>query len=217
MGGAVDASAPSLVSNNREMQRGARIRVSDLNAIALEQVPGLAWGLLQDGARRGRAAFHTPVLASLRDGQPQARTVVLRVADPTTRELICHTDQRSPKIRGLEADGAVVWVFYDPAAKLQLRMSGQVTLHHDDELSASRWAASRPGSKLCYQNPYAPGAQVESPESAHPERKVNGYANFTALRCAVERFDWLYLDARGHRRACFDWHDGGWRGSWLAP
>ena len=192
-------------------------KVIGLNEIGLDQVPHLAWEMLKDGAARGRAPFHTPVLANVADGQPEARTVVLRIADPDTRELVCHTDQRSPKVSALATSGSVLWVFYDPDAKVQLRLRGPSALHHGDEMAAARWAASRPDSRLCYQNPFAPGAEVPAPEAAHPDAEADGYTNFTAIRCSVESFDWLYLDARGHRRAAFEWQQGTWLGRWVAP
>ena len=84
-------------------------------------------------------------------------------------------------------------------------------------MALARWSASRAGSRLCYQNPLAPGAPVDRPESALPDDAVAGYQNFTAIRCVVRELDWLYLSARGHRRARFVWHGEGWQGSWLAP
>lgn len=186
----------------------------NLKDASLNEIPGLAWSMLADGAARGRAPFHTPVLAS---AGPDARTVVLRVADRATRTVVCHTDQRSPKVAALAKHDAVVWVFYDPDAKVQVRLRGQVTLHHGDEIAAARWDASRPGSRRCYQNPLAPGADVDMPESALPDPERDGYLNFTVVRCTVDVMDWLYLHALGHRRARFTWHDGDWRGTWIAP
>lgn len=197
-------------------EKEARHLIS-LNDAELEQLPGLAWDRLKDGAARGRDPFHTPVLASVHDGVPQARTVVLRAANPDARELVCHTDQRSPKIAALGQSGDIAWVFYDPGAKLQLRLRGPGVLHHQDDFAAERWAASRPGSRLCYQNPFAPGTGIDVPESALPDAELEGYSHFTAIRCTVEAFDWLYLDARGHRRAGFQWWDDSWQGRWLAP
>lgn len=186
----------------------------NLKDASLDEIPGLAWSMLADGVACGRAPFHTPVLAT---AGPDARTVVLRVADPATRTIACHTDQRSPKVAELQEQDLVVWVFYDPDAKVQVRLRGCATLHHRDEFATARWEASRTGSRLCYQNPLGPGADVASPEAALPDPDRDGYPNFTVIRCVVDEMDWLYLHALGHRRARFTWQDGGWQGSWIAP
>ncbi len=185
--------------------------------VELADIPALAWAMLADGAASGRAAFHTPVLATLGDRGPEARTVVLRAAEPDTRVVVCHTDQRSPKVAELDSRPVVAWVFYDREAKIQLRLRGHATLHHRDELAAARWHASRPGSRTCYQNPYAPGAGVGAPELALPDPDSDGYANFTVVQCTVDDMDWLYLHAAGHRRARFEWRSGRWHGRWVAP
>ena len=36
------------------------------------------------------------------------------------------------------------------------------------------------------------------------EQREEGYKNFTVIQCYIESFEWLYLAAKGHRRARFD-------------
>lgn len=183
----------------------------------LADLPGLAWEMLADGVKRAAAPFHTPVLGTQSDDGPELRTVVLRAADPDRRLLVCHTDLRSPKLRQISLDSGVRWLFYDPGAKLQLRMRALASLHQGDELARERWAASRERSRECYRNPYAPGAAVDQPEAATQLLKEDGFANFAVIRTEVQAFEWLYLRAAGHRRARFDWQNGNWQGRWLAP
>ena len=191
--------------------------MSSLSEIELDQIPGHAWDRLVDGAARGRSPFHTPVLATLGDGGPDARTVVLRAADAASRTVVCHTDQRSPKIGQLDTASKVAWVFYDREAKIQLRLWGTASLHHGDAIALARWQGSRPGSRLCYENPFGPGAQIIHPDEALPPGGGDGYPNFTVLCSVVDCMDWLYLRAEGHRRARFSWRDDEWLGSWVAP
>jgi hypothetical protein len=183
----------------------------------LEQIQSLAWAMLVEGAARGRVPFHTPVLATRGPEGPAARTVVLRAADPATRTVLCHTDQRSPKVAVLDRYPEAAWVFYDSKAKIQLRLRGRVSLHHADELAAQRWTASRNASRACYRNTRAPGTRVSAPESVQADPDADGYANFTVVRCEVAEMDWLYLHAAGHRRARFEWRSGRWAGHWVAP
>ena len=183
----------------------------------LDEIPALAWLLLAEGAASGRAAFHTPVLATQGAQGPDARTVVLRAAKADIQTLICHTDIRSPKWRALEHDEALAWIFYDPAAKLQLRFSGRASLHHKDELAQARWLTSRASSRECYRNPFAPGTMVDDPQTALRAPLEDGFSNFGVIACRVQTMDWLYLRAGGHRRAIFDYRGGDWQGNWVAP
>jgi len=183
----------------------------------LADLPGLAWEMLADGVKRAAAPFHTPVLGTQTQSGPELRTVVLRAVDSAQRLLLCHTDLRSPKLRQISLESGVRWLFYDPDAKLQLRVAAVASLHQGDDLARERWLASRERSRECYRNPFAPGTPVDEPESATALLKEDGFANFAVIRTEVTTFEWLYLRAAGHRRARFEWQEGSWQGAWLAP
>ena len=36
------------------------------------------------------------------------------------------------------------------------------------------------------------------------EQSEEGYKNFTVIKCKIKSIEWLYLAAKGHRRAKFD-------------
>ena len=36
------------------------------------------------------------------------------------------------------------------------------------------------------------------------EESEKGYENFTVIQCKIKSFEWLYLAAKGHRRAKFE-------------
>ena len=42
-----------------------------------------------------------------------------------------------------------------------------------------------------------------------------GYKNFTVIQCKVKSIEWLYLAAKGHRRARFDLENN--KDYWLVP
>jgi len=174
-----------------------------------------AWTALETGAARGRHPFHTPALASVSDGEPEVRTVVLRQADADERLLVCHTDLRSPKVESFRRQPRAAWMFYDREAKIQVRASGPVTLHHGDEVAEARWQASREQSRQCYHAALGPGAPLDPADER--DDLDEGYDQFVVLRCRVEVMDWLYLRAQGHWRARFEWSEGRWQGRWVAP
>ena len=190
----------------------------------LDHVLAQAWGRLQAGVRDRHDPWHQGVLANAGDDGPQARYVVLRAADPATGTLAFHTDRRSPKFASLGADPRLAWVFFGHGE--QLRLAGQVTLHHDDAAADAAWAAMRPLARRTYAVPLAPGTAVPAPEDAglpglqsppEPAALEAARANFVLARVRATALDWLSLAASGHRRARFERDGEAWRGSWLAP
>jgi len=47
------------------------------------------------------------------------------------------------------------------------------------------------------------------------EQSEKGYENFTVIKCKIKSIEWLYLAAKGHRRAIFDLDNK--KNSWLVP
>jgi len=186
-----------------------------------------AWDLLENGAKSFKQPFHTPVLATVNEeGAPQARTIVMREADRGTRILRGNTDQRAPKARQLAADSRVQLLFYDVDVKVQIRVTARAEILTDGNQRNGAWAASAPGSKVCYLAQGAPGSPHDRPTSGLPDfadqgqRVTNdklevGLENFAIILFHVEALDWLYLDSKGHRRAVFDYVAG--TRSWVIP
>ncbi len=181
-----------------------------------------SWRLLCRGVGDRRSPFHTPTLATVRDdGSPSMRTLVLRAVDPIHRHLRLHTDVRSGKFREIMARPGVALHFYDPKRKIQLRIDGRARLHRDDAIAAAAWDATRPFSRLCYRNEPSPGREIADPSSIRvehdPDAADAGRENFAVIRVEVDRLEWLYLAAAGHRRASFAWQDVKLSAMWLVP
>ncbi|MEJ2522996.1 MAG: pyridoxamine 5'-phosphate oxidase family protein [Gammaproteobacteria bacterium] len=185
------------------------------------------WRRLEAGVASASHAFHTAALATADGGGPDARTVVLRRAEPGLRRICCHTDLRSRKVEQLGRQSAAAWIFYDPEERVQLRARGPVTLHADDDLAQAQWEASQPGSRRCYLSAGGPGSALDAPGSGLPESLLDrrpseaesapGRVHFAVLACELTELDWLALDSRGHRRARFRWDDGAWQHAWITP
>ena len=47
------------------------------------------------------------------------------------------------------------------------------------------------------------------------EQSEKGYKNFTVIQCKIKIIEWLYLAAKGHRRAKFDIETN--KSIWLIP
>jgi hypothetical protein len=182
---------------------------------------GEAWALLVRGAADRRHPFHTPSVATVAaDGAPSVRTVVLRGADPAARIVRFHTDARSRKAAELAAEPRIALHAYHPGAKIQLRLAGRATLHHDGSVADAAWSATRPFSRACYRVAQAPGTPAEDPLGALAEASADEQAGreaFLAVTVVVARMEFLYLAAAGHRRALFDWSGGTLAATWLVP
>ena len=180
------------------------------------------WTLLRLGVKDRRSPLHTPSLASVRgDGSPTLRTVVLREADASSRTLRFHTDARSAKFREITANPRVALHFYDPDRKIQLRVDGRASIHTRDDYATEVWRKMHPFSRLCYKTELAPGVSIEDPSDiATPLVGMDdrdGRENFSAVSVRMEQVEWLYLAARGHRRARYSWQADQMLATWLAP
>ena len=47
------------------------------------------------------------------------------------------------------------------------------------------------------------------------EQSEEGYKNFAVIQCKIKSIEWLYLAAKGHRRAKFDLESN--KDTWLVP
>lgn len=179
---------------------------------------------LKDGAANRRSPLHTPVVGTA-DGD--LRVMVLRHFDQDAMTLRFHTDARSPKVAAIERDPDVTILFYDPAAKVQIRVRGTGRVERSGMAADAAWAESTPFARRCYLSELAPGASSDVPQSGLPDW-VEGIVptesdlaparpNFAVIIVDIRAFDWLFLANSGHRRARFEFGNGKIESRWLAP
>ena len=180
-----------------------------------------AWRLIGRGVADRRSPFHTPTVATTRpDGSPALRTVVLRGAAPPDWTLRFHTDVRSAKFAELEADPRVALHFYDAGRKIQIRVDGRARLLTGDPATSKIWNVMKPHSRACYRAESGPGQAFAAPPPAPAGEAATGNQgreNFAVVSVAAARLEWLYLAARGHRRARFEKEGDRLSCTWLAP
>jgi pyridoxine/pyridoxamine 5'-phosphate oxidase len=171
------------------------------------------------GVRDRHSAFHLMSLASSDEsGSPRLRTVVLRGVCHDLSELSFHTDARSAKCRELSVHPACAMLFYDPRGHIQVRLEGRAQLHREDTVALAAWEKSTPQARQCYAIEPGPGTPIDDPRTAHfAADQLQLRERFVRVAVAIERIEWLYLRAEGHRRAAFANDGGRFTAHWLVP
>jgi pyridoxamine 5'-phosphate oxidase len=193
----------------------------------LEGILPEVWKMLQRGVTHFNDPFHCPVIGTTGNHGSSLRMVILRQFIMPARILVCHTDARSEKVQEISTTPQVSWLFYHPKRKVQLRISGQATLHADDSFADEQWAATKIISRLNYCAIEPPGTPIDTPSTGLPDLLLNkvptlleserGRKHFMAIACRIDVLDWLILRALGNRRARFEWDEYGVHGTWRIP
>ena len=194
---------------------------------SLDGVLNEVWTMLKRGVTRFNDPFHWPVLGTIGKDGCNLRTVILRKLILPERVLVCHSDTRGDKVQEILDSAKASWLFYHPKRKVQLRVSGQATLHTDDQLADEQWVAAKVVSRLNYCASESPGTPIDKPSSGLPEFLLNkvptlldserGRKNFTVIVCRIDSIDWLILRALGNLRARFEWDNNRLNSTWLIP
>lgn len=194
---------------------------------SLDKIYLKIWELLKTGLLNRNLPFHIPVFICGQDSNADGRMVVLRGINKKDKNLWFHTDIRSKKIRILKANPIASLLFYDKEEKIQLRITGKVKINYQNSIAQKSWNKTTHMSRKCYLGNEAPGSDTLSPTSGLTEEIDNhkysieeseiGYNNFCVVEIFIESIEWLYLAARGHRRAHFALKNSSVEKKWLIP
>lgn len=187
-----------------------------------------SWLRLLNAAVRYKDAMHNPVVANVNQYGINIRTVVLRKVKPVEKQLVFHTDIRSGKWKELQQQNNISWLFYDAPGRIQIRLSGKASLHHNDAIAEEAWEASTMSSRKIYLGEPGPSEIAALPVSGlppafeaddpTPEESKTGRKNFGIVVTTVTWMEWLWLNSKGHRRAGFTYFDdGSFEANWLIP
>jgi hypothetical protein len=182
-------------------------RLESLDAIAAE-----VWQQLTAAVHDRNHTWRTPVLATTNGDFADARSVILREADPLAQRLSFYSDHRAPKVAQLLSHPEGTLVMWSPALGWQLRCRVRLAIEDDGLAVSSRWARVKlsPAAQD-YLSPQPPGAPLlATPEPTHD---AVARSHFSVIVAQVQAIDWLELHAEGHRRALFE-RDGG---RWVQP
>lgn len=193
----------------------ARVGVADDAALAVGF--DRAWALLAAAPGDPASGLRLPVIATAHDGEPDARVMVVRAVDRATHSLTVYTDVRAPKVAVIGAAPRVAVTGYDTATRLQLRLHGVATIAIGGAGVDTAWAALTAAGRTAYQSVEPPGTPVTEPPASPITPSDGGRGAFAIVTIVLDRFEWLDLAVRGHRRARHVRNGSDWQGRWLVP
>ena len=183
------------------------------------------WSMLNNAIKDRNSQFRIPVFICGSQDDFDGRIVVLRKSDQSNNLIQYHSDIRSNKIAKLKNNKNASMLFYDKDEKIQVRLKVECTVNHDNEITKESWLKTGHMSRKCYLVDNGPGTESPSPTSGLKpeldnfeftmEQSEAGYKNFTVIQCKIKSMEWLYLAAKGHRRARFDLESN--KEHWLIP
>ena len=183
------------------------------------------WSMLDDAVTNRSSQFRIPVFVCGDQKDFDGRIVVLRKSDQLNKILQFHSDIRSDKISKLKSNNNASMIFYDKEEKIQLRLKVECTINYNNKITKESWSKTGHISRKCYLVDNGPGTESITPTSGLKpeldnfeftmEQSEEGYKNFTVIQCNVKSMEWLYLAAKGHRRAKFDLETN--KDTWLVP
>ena len=190
-----------------------------------EEIKNKYWSMLDDAITNRGSQFRIPVFICAHQDEVDGRIVVLRKSDRENNLLQFHTDLRSRKVDIIKKNNKASLLFYDKEEKIQLRVKIECEINNQNSIAEESWKKTQHISRRCYLTDSPPGSNSDNPTSGMisklenfdytMEQSEKGYENFTVIKCKVKSIEWLYLAAKGHRRAKFDLENN--NNTWLVP
>ncbi len=184
--------------------------IADLNAM-----PSLVFAALVRAVSDSADPLRTPSLATVLQGRPMVRTVVLRRVEESSRSVWCFSDVRAEKVRALRENPFAAWCFYDPATKRQVRLEGRSTIECGAAEAETFWAATPDSARRNYGMDASPGAKIAMPSEIRWTGP--GFDRFAVIKAEIAEIDFLELRPEVHHRARAHWTGDSWTTSWIAP
>ena len=183
------------------------------------------WSMLNNAVKDRNSQFRIPVFSCGNNDNIESRIVVLRKSDENNNIVQFHSDIRSDKINILKKNPKASFLFYDKELKIQVRLKVEAIINHNNDVTKQSWEKTQHISRKCYLVDNGPGTISDEPTSGlkpeldnfdnTKEQSEQGYKNFTVIQCKIKSLEWLYLAAKGHRRARFDLENN--KDNWLVP
>lgn len=168
---------------------------------------------LINGYSKKRHPFRYFSLATIKDSQPEIRTIVLRKLIDDFN-IIFYTDYRSEKTKHIKNNSNVSALFYHPKKLLQIKITGNAVLEKDLSKIERSWKNINDNSKKDYTTILAPGSPIKNPDLV--DYSINN--NFCIVKIIPKKIEILQLKRPNHIRiSYFKGKDNEWIGQFLTP
>ena len=191
-----------------------------------EEIKKKIWSMLDNAVKDRSSPFRIPVFICGDQTDLDGRIVVLRKSDQSNNLIQYHSDIRSDKIEKLKVNKNAAMLFYDKDEKIQVRLKVECIINYNNDVTKESWEKTGHVSRKCYLVINGPGTLSDKPTSGLDNKFDNfdftkeeseaGYKNFCVIKCKIKSIEWLYLAAKGHRRALIDFSKSK-KFSWLIP
>jgi len=189
------------------------------------EIKNKIWLMLEDAVSNRNSQFRIPTFICGFNSDINGRIVVLRKVDKQNNLVQFHSDIRSDKIEILKKNSSAAMLFYDKEEKIQVRLKIECVINYENNITKESWGKTQHISRKCYLVDKGPGTESDIPTSGlkpeldnfdyTKEQSEEGYKKFTVIQCKIKSMEWLYLAAKGHRRARFDLENN--NDTWLVP
>lgn len=168
---------------------------------------------LVNGHAKKRHPFRYFTLATIQNGQPRQRTVVLRktLADFS---ILFYTDKRTQKIEDIALSPVCSALFYHPKKLLQIRVVGTAELITDKDQIAGYWHTVQEASRKDYTTINTPGTPIKNPDAVSYTAEEN---YFCPVKIIPTNIEYLQLKRPNHLRVLFSRTESDWSGEFLVP
>tara|TARA_B110000438_G_C15749224_1_gene622142 strand:- start:301 stop:900 length:600 start_codon:yes stop_codon:yes gene_type:complete len=167
-------------------------------------------GFLDNSLKNSDNPFHFFCFSTIKNKNPESRTVVLRNFKKEPMRLYFNTDERSSKVLELKKNNSCSALFYDNKRRVQLRLHCEASIHNNNQLTKQIWDKTPLQSRKCYMAPFAPGIELEKWVPNLPkeylecdpkdEHSFIGFKNFNVIELLVKSFEIIELHYNGHIR-----------------
>ena len=192
----------------------------------LNDVFKTAWNLIYRAAISRNDPMRTPVLATVAEGHPHQRTIVLREVDTTANLLYFFSDLRAPKVTQLQQECLCNLIFWDPRKKVQIELRANGRVLHQTPPNKKFWDRINVGGRTSYATIHPPGTKITQNQPYLPEywkldmniqETTPAYEHFAVLELEAYELDVLHLHQEGHQRCLFKKVGHNWEMDWLVP
>lgn len=212
----------------------ASVYLGNLTAMNTKESPCIVdqrlaafWQHMHQGCVSRESPWHLMCFSYIYEQRPHNATVVLRSSLEEQAIIGFNSDIRQKKCQAIEENPHICCLLYNKEEKLQWRIEGLCTVHHQDKIASEAWGEVPTGSRLCYTQDLTPGKVIEEQSQGYsPQRLLcrvkatqwqETYKNFARLNVHIQSLEWLHLHSQGHSRGIFKCDENGWQHHWLNP